>query len=430
MDRDSGNGHRAPNVPTTSDPGPSDISAATLKRVERAAGGMATRAVAMMDERLSWFRTLPAEQRSWVTLVAQAGIGGYVPWIRSRQAQLRLIDTVFGTAPRDLLRAVSLRHTVELVRVAIDVAEEHIPALGDGPNETLALRDLLLRYSREIAFAAAAVYATAAETRGAWDARVEAAVVDGIVRGEDPDSLASRAAALGWTPSGRVAVLVGAAQSPHRTAADVGDWARRHSISAISGVQGDRLIVVVGVRTSPAKESGRDSARQSAAASGEWNDHPFPSDVESLFADGPIVHGPAVHGLRGAVTSAVEALAGLRVAGAWRSAPRLISSGDLLVERVLAGDPTAVHRLRETVYAPLAAAATPLLETVDGYLDHGAALEPAARSLFIHPNTLRYRLHRVAELTALDPWSARDVAVLRTALILGRLDPSGFSATP
>ena len=38
-----------------------------------------------------------------------------------------------------------------------------------------ALRDSLLRYSREIAFSAAAVYAAAAETRGAWDARVEAA---------------------------------------------------------------------------------------------------------------------------------------------------------------------------------------------------------------------------------------------------------------
>ena len=75
---------------------------------------------------------------------------------------------------------------------------------------------------------------------------------------------------------------------------------------------------------------------------------------------------------------------------------------------------------------PLAAASTPLLETLDGYLDHGAALEPAARSLFIHPNTLRYRLHRVAELTGADPWNARDVAVLRVALILGRLHRDGL----
>jgi DNA-binding PucR family transcriptional regulator len=142
------------------------------------------------------------------------------------------------------------------------------------------------------------------------------------------------------------------------------------------------------------------------------------------------VHGPPALGLAGAVRSSEEAFAGLRVAHAWSNGTRFLSAGDLLVERVLAGDATAVRRLRELVHAPLAAANTPLLETVDAYLDHGAALEPAARSLFIHPNTLRYRLHRVAELTGTDPWNARDVAVLRVALILGRLDRESLHGTP
>ena len=94
---------------------------------------------------------------------------------------------------------MSLRRTVELVRIAITVAEEHLPALAADAAEQIALRDSLLRYSREIAFAAAAVYAAAAETRGAWDARVEAAVVDGIVRGEDLQTtvLPGRGAELG-----------------------------------------------------------------------------------------------------------------------------------------------------------------------------------------------------------------------------------------
>ena len=155
-----------------------------------------------MDDRLPWFRTLPPQERSWVTLVAQAGIAGYVTWAQG-SAGARVTDQVFGTAPRDLVRAVSLRRTVELVRVAISVAEEHLPALGATDEESVALRESLVRYSREIAFSAAAVYAAAAETRGAWDARVEAAVVDGIVRGEDIGTLSSRAAALGWDAGGR-----------------------------------------------------------------------------------------------------------------------------------------------------------------------------------------------------------------------------------
>ena len=51
------------------------------------------------------------------------------------------------------------------------VAEEDLPSLAADAAETIALRDSLLRYSREVAFAAASVYAAAAETRGAWDAR-------------------------------------------------------------------------------------------------------------------------------------------------------------------------------------------------------------------------------------------------------------------
>ena len=56
----------------------------------------------------------------------------------------------------------------------------------------------MLRYSREIAFSAAEVYARAAEARGAWDARLEALVVDSILREELDPSLASRMSALGW----------------------------------------------------------------------------------------------------------------------------------------------------------------------------------------------------------------------------------------
>ena len=172
------------------------VSDDTLAQVERAGGRLARRALALMDERLPWFRSLPAEQRSWVTLVAQAGISGYVVWAKASSDEYRITGEVFGTAPRELVRAVSLRRTVELVRVAIMVAEQELPALAADDAERIALRDSLLRYSREIAFAAAEVYAAAAETRGAWDARVEAAVVDGVVRGEDIGTLSSRAAAL------------------------------------------------------------------------------------------------------------------------------------------------------------------------------------------------------------------------------------------
>ena len=398
--------------PLAEHPGPDDrspaapgVSARTLAAVERAAGVLATRSVALMDRRLSWFRSLSADQRSWVSLVAQAGISGYVRWVDNPGNGYRITDRVFGTAPRDLVRAVSLRRTVELVRIAITVAEEELPALAADPIEAAALRDSLLRYSREVAFAAAAVYAAAAETRGAWDARVEAAVVDGVVRGEDQSALSSRAAALDWDPGAQVMVVVGAAPPGDRAenVAAVAEWAATAGARAMAGVQGDRLVVVLAQPTAERLSDG----------------------LTDLFAPGPVVHGRPAIGLPGAVASAAEALAGLAASTAWPDAPRPVDSDDLLVERVLNGDPLAARRVRASVYAPLAGGPAPLLTTMEAYLAAGGALEPAARNLFVHPNTVRYRLHRIAELTGRDPWRPRDLAVLRTAVILGRLSGDG-----
>ena len=376
------------------------MSAATLRRIERAAGGLATRSVALMDERLPWFRSLPADQRSWVTLVAQAGISGYVTWAEGPGTDFRATDQVFGTAPRDLIRAVSLRRTVELVRIAITVAEDHLPALAADPDERIALRDSLLRYSREIAFAAAAVYAAAAETRGAWDARVEAAVVDGIVRGEDIQTLSSRAAALNWDPTAPTQVVVGATPSSDRAhaVASVGEWAAARHRPAIAGVHGALLVVVVA------------GANLGSA------------DPTPLFGGGPVVRGGVHSGLPGAIVSAADALVGYRVAAAWVNAPRPVDAADLLPERALAGDRRAAEALRADIFGPLAASHPQLLGTLDAYLAHGGSLEPAARSVFVHPNTMRYRLRRIAEITRRDPWDARDLFALNVALILGRID--------
>ena len=46
--------------------------------------------------------------------------------------------------------------------------------------------------------------------------------------------------------------------------------------------------------------------------------------------------------------------------------------------------------------------------------------------LFVHPNTVRYRLRQAADLTGLTPTQPRDAFTLEIALALGRLtDPAG-----
>jgi sugar diacid utilization regulator len=365
-------------------------------------GTLSTAAIQRMDEQLPWYRSLPPEDRSWVGLVAQAGIARFVEWFREPDERLTITADVFGAAPRELVRAISLRRTVDLVRLTIDVVEEHVDEIAL-PGEQAMLRESVLRYSREIAFAAAQVYAQAAEARGAWDARIEALVVDALLRGEIDEGVLSRAAALGWSTTTNVCVVMGSTPdaSPDEVAEAVQRVARHHRLDAIVGIQGSRLVVLLG------RVDG-DPMHVARALIGE-------------FGSGPVVVGPVRPDLTTSTSSAAAALSGLRAAAAWPDAPRPAHADDLLPERALDGDPMARALLVHDVYAPLARAGRELLETVSAFLEQAGSLEGAARLLFVHPNTVRYRLRRVADVSGVTPNEPRGAFTLRVALTLGRL---------
>jgi DNA-binding PucR family transcriptional regulator len=139
------------------------------------------------------------------------------------------------------------------------------------------------------------------------------------------------------------------------------------------------------------------------------------------FADGPVVIGPTVPHLYAAGRSARAALSGLVAVRAWAEAPRPVLADDLLPDRVLAGDVPARRALVDRIYRPLLEAGGALMDTAAAYTESGGALESTARTLFVHPNTVRYRLRRITEITGYDPTDPREGFVLRTALALGRL---------
>jgi DNA-binding PucR family transcriptional regulator len=387
------------------------VNAETVRRIERATGALGTAAIAAMDKRLPWFRSMSAENRSWLGLVAQAAIAAFLDWIRHPERNRPAVTQVFGTAPRELARAVSLQHAVEMMRVIIDAVEAQVGELAAPGNEA-ELREAVLTYAREIAFSAALVYARTAEARGAWDARLEALVVDSLFHGETDDSLRSWASALNWSSS-PVTVVVGTigdeddeerkGQAPagvEPLIEDLRAQARRARLDLLAGVHGNRLILVVGGSDDPIAAAERFAGR---------------------FGPGPVIAGPLVRDLRTASVSARAALAALRAAPAWPDAPRPAGADDLLPERALDGDPDAGAALISDVYEPLLSGGHALLDTLTTYLEQGSSLEATARLLFVHPNTVRYRLRRVAELTDYTPSAGRDGFTLWVAVALGRL---------
>lgn len=371
--------------------------------LERATGTLATAAIARMEEKLSWYRAMPAEQRSWVGLVIQAGIAAFVDWYRNADdSRPTPTADVFGTAPRELIRSISLQQIVEVVRVAIEVVEDRVADVV-GEETAPAVREGVLRYSREVAFSAAEVYARYAEDRGSWDARLEATVVDSLLRAEVDEDVRSRASALGWTAQSGVTVVIGRSRPDYGATADeIRHSARQAGYDVLTGGQGDRLVAVLG-RV--------DDAMSAAAA------------IATHFGAGPVIVGPLVPDLVSAALSARPAVAGLLAAAGWPDAPRPVAASALLPERALSGDADALRELVTDLYAPIAEAGPVVLETLAAYLETGASVEAAARLLFVHPNTVRYRLRRVSDVVGLTPTDPRDSYTLRLALTLGRINP-------
>jgi hypothetical protein len=380
----------------------------TLAWLKTVSGELATATLKRLDDTLPWYGEMPPGRRSSVGLVAQAGITSFIHWFDDPASTPWIAADVFGAAPRELLRSVSLTQTLQLIKATVEVVEDRVRGRGN------ALREAILLYSREIAFAAADVYARAAEARGLWDARLEALVVDSILSGEYDDELPSRIAALGWHGHGEVSVLVGTA--PKMLDVDMLRRTARHLDSdVLIGVQGNRLVLVIG-RAHP---TGGDAGEEEGSALMPFLD--IAKALEPGFGEGHLVLGIEVASLVEASKSAKAALAGFAVARSWRNAPRPTLADDLLPERALAGDPLARTTLIDRIYKPLRAHSTDLLSTLWCYLDNGRSLEATARELFVHPNTVRYRLKRVSEVIGWDATGARESLILQAALIIGSI---------
>lgn len=387
-----------------------DALADLVSRLRNGSSALATAAARGMESDLPWFGELSAQDRSWLGLVAQESIARFVSWLEDPSPSSTNSSEIFRVAPPELARSISLQQTVALIRLLVQVVEQHGMALVE-PEQRPLLRESTLAYSREVAFSAAEVYARAAESRGAWDARLEALAVDAIVRGAPDETLKSRVATLGWTGEGRTLVMVGAApaRQAERFTAGLRAQARKLTHDALIGIQGDRIVAVLGADPRP---------------------EPVATALAQHFEPGPVVVGPSVREIAEACRSARAAMAGILAVAAWAKAPRPVLAEDLLPERMLNGDLLARHSLVNDIYRPLVAAGTPLVLTLDEYISQGRSLEGAARELFVHPNTVRYRLRRISQVVGWDPTDAREGYVLQTALAVGRLADAAGPGAP
>jgi DNA-binding PucR family transcriptional regulator len=383
-----------------------------LRRLKQYSGRLATEAVSAMQDRLPFFADLEASQRASVALVVQTAVVNFVEWMHDPHSNVSYTAQAFELVPQELHRSIALRHSVDMVRVTMEFFEEAVPLLARSEDQLAALTVGILKYSRDLAFSFASAYADAAEARGSWDSRMEASVVDAVVRGDTGPELLSRAAALNWDTTAPATVVVGTPApgrdglngqgDSERASQLVRDAASHHGRAALTDVHGTWLVAIVSGHLSPTEK--------------------FLGDLLGAFSDGPVVIGPTAPMLTAAYHSASEAISGMNAVAGWSGAPRPVLARELLPERALMGDASAIVALHTDVMGPLADAGPTLVETLDAFLDSGGAIEACARKLFVHPNTVRYRLKRITDFTGRDPTQPRDAYVLRVAATVGQLN--------
>ncbi|MDR2373257.1 MAG: helix-turn-helix domain-containing protein [Bifidobacteriaceae bacterium] len=378
--------------------------ATTVARLSSHRDRLVTQVMKTIDREHVWYRALSAEDRSWVGLVAQASVDAFIAWCQDKRSSASSSQEIFAVAPAELTRTVSLHQTLLLVKSGVDVIEAEAEVLS-APGRASELHDAVLRYSREFAFATAEVYARAAEMRGSWDARLEALVVDSLIRGDTGPSVRSRLAALGWSSTGQAVCVVTGISAPlgEGRVREVRSALRSAAPDSLAGFQSDRVLALL---------SGIDQFDAAVRA------------ILPALGGGPVVVGPKVPSLDELPRSIRAAVAGLDALPAWPAAPRPVQADDLLPERLLLGDPEARATLLERAYRPLIAAGRDVALTLGTYLELGRSLEGAARVLFVHPNTVRYRLGKISEICGWDPSDPREAYVLQHALAVGRLQPA------
>ncbi|MEV2251510.1 helix-turn-helix domain-containing protein [Streptomyces sp. NPDC050147] len=141
------------------------------------------------------------------------------------------------------------------------------------------------------------------------------------------------------------------------------------------------------------------------------------------------------HAWRGCVISGESlervAVAHRLAAGALDTAPphahhtdRVLTDADAHVLALLAGHPVvSPDQTGRIVLGPLVdGAQRHLLEALTAYIDTGSA-NAAARSLHLHPQSVRYRLRRVRDITSRDPqdpWQRLTLDIARTIVLGGQ----------
>lgn len=364
-----------------------DVSAATIRAIsaevpgylgalDAAAQATLTQAVELA---LRGFLALAADERDPSAPQAPAQAGAYALGRGEARA---------GRSLDSLLAAYRVGARVAWRGMAGAAAAAGLPA-----EELVPLAELVFAYIDQLSAASVAGHADELAAEDRTRQRHLERLGHGLVAGAPPDHVQAEADRARWTPPETLAAVV-------LPEANVDDVLARIDPRTLQPVQdspglpiGDAVLLV----PDPGER--------------------LTQTLERALRGAPAVIGPAVpwQRVRDSYTRALRARTSLPVAG-------LVHTDDVLPELVVAADPEALADLRARALAPLAelrpATADRLAETLRAWLLHRGQRDRVAAALYVHPQTVRYRVGQLRSLfgDALD--DPRTVLELTIALAL------------
>ncbi|NGN65470.1 PucR family transcriptional regulator [Streptomyces sp. A7024] len=300
-------------------------------------------------------------------------------------------------------------------------------AEGAGPGDLTDLQELFaltLDLQRRLTSAVSGAYLDARQVLDAEDHGGRHALLAALLAGEIPPG--GRPAGFGMRPAAAYAVLA-LALGPHPDEDGTGPRAAiaarrklRRVREVLNAYAGEPALTALDARGGTALlPVPPDAPPQDSGAVEMWPEL-CATVRQAADAAGAELYAAAEVAAPGGVPEAV-ARTGEVVALARRTGrpPGLYRLSDVLLEYQLTRPSAALPQLA-ALLEPLDGRPE-LLATVEEYVRCGQDRRVAAEALHVHPNTVDYRLRRVAALTGLSAGSASDLAVLRAALVARRV---------
>lgn len=322
-----------------------------------------------------------------------------------------------------------LQAVLRAYRVAAAVLADEVAARAPqlSARDAFALARLLLTAVDTISEEMTTAYAATSERLAGDRDRSLQLLLDDLIAGRHASlgALAARASRLGVQLPERYCLLVAEPAEPAATGALDGspsDISLTTSTALLSALGGGGARDTSPATTPPATTS---------LATTHGSRAVLLLPAASADAAPAVLHR---HAWRGCVISG-ESLDRVAVAhrlatGALDTAPphahhpgRVLTDADAHVLALLAGHPVASpDQIGRIVLGPLVdGAQRHLLEALTAYIDTGSA-NAAARGLHLHPQSVRYRLRRVREITSRDPqdpWQRLTLDIARTIVLGG-----------